>query len=302
MQPNFDYLPKKMVVYTLTNGIISLTVKSKGAEMTSIKHVKDGSEYLWQPQNTIYWQRQSPLLFPIVGKLKDGQYIANGVKYPMNQHGFVRDMEFDWIGKTDNQVIFWLKDNTESQKQYPYRFELRVIYTLIENKVSIRYLVTNNDPTTMYFSIGGHPAFKCPLKEGDAFIDYFLEFEETETIDRVFLEGGLIGERVEPLLNNTNKLPLNVDLFREDAVIMKNLKSKSVRLKTDKHKKSVTLSYEGFPYLAAWTQVNAPFICIEPWRGLADKTNSTGDIREKEGIMSLEPGKKFECEYFITIE
>lgn len=291
-----------MVVYTLTNGIISLTVKSKGAEMTSIKNVKDGGEYLWQPQNTIYWQRQSPLLFPIVGKLKEGQYVANGVKYPMNQHGFVRDMEFDWIGKTDNQVIFWLKDNTESQKQYPYRFELRVIYTLIENKVSVRFLVTNNDPTVMHFSIGAHPAFKCPLKEGDMFNDYYLEFEQNETINRNFLEGGLIGERVEPLLTNNNKLPLNVDLFREDAVIMKGLQSKSVTLKTNKHKKSVTISYPDFPYLAAWTQVNAPFVCIEPWKGLADKTTSTGDIREKEGIISLEPGKKFECEYFISIQ
>ena len=291
-----------MVVYTLTNGIISLTVKSKGAEMTSIKSLKDGSEYLWQPQNTIYWQRQSPLLFPIIGKLKEGQYVANGIKYPMNQHGFVRDMEFDWIGKTDNQVIFWLKDNTESQKQYPYRFELRVIYTLIENKVSVRFLVTNNDPTVMYFSIGGHPAFKCPLKEGDNFTDYYLQFPQAETADRHFLEGGLIGERRENVLNNSDKLPLNVDLFREDAVILKDLKSRSVTLKTDKHTKSVTLSYENFPYLGVWTQVNAPFVCIEPWKGLADKTTATGDIREKEGILSLEPGKKFECEYFISVE
>lgn len=289
-----------MSIFTLSNGHITLTVKHKGAEITSIK-AKDGTEFLWQPQGQIYWQRQAPLLFPIIGKLKDGQYFINGVKYPMVQHGCVRDKDFDLIGKTDNQLIYWLRDDTETQKQYPFRFELRVIYTLIENKLSIRYLVKNIDTITMWFTIGGHPAFKCPIVDGDAFTDYYLQFEQEETAERTYLEGGLISERTALVLNNTDKLPMHIDLFREDAIVFKSLKSKKVTLKSDKHDRSLTLDYAQFPYLGIWTQPGAPFVCLEPWMGLADSTSPTGDMRDKTGIISIEPQKKWECEYSIIV-
>ncbi|MBX7242228.1 MAG: aldose 1-epimerase family protein [Bacteroidia bacterium] len=289
-----------MSIFSLSNGIITLTVKHKGAEITSIKNAA-GTEFMWQPQGSIYWQRQSPLLFPVVGKLKENQYYVNGVRYPMNQHGFVRDMEFDFIGKTANQLIYWIKDNTETQKQYPFLFELRVIYTLIENKVSIRYLVKNIDTIPMYFTLGGHPAFKCPIKEGDIFQDYYLEFEKNETVNRHFLEGGLIGNRVENFLDNTSKIPLHIDLFREDAIVLKDLQSRKISLKSAKHNNSITIHFDDFPYVGIWTQPGAPFICLEPWKGLADTISPTGDIKDKPGIITLEPQKKYECEYFIEV-
>lgn len=289
-----------MSIFTLSNGQITLTVKHKGAEITSIK-AADGMEFLWQPQGSIYWQRQAPLLFPIVGKLKEGQYLINGVKYPMTQHGCVREKDFDLIGKTNTQLIYWLRDDTETQKQYPFRFELRVIYTLIENRLSIRYLVKNIDTIPMLFTIGGHPAFKCPMREGDIFNDYYLEFEETENAERTYLEAGLISEKKATIMDNTNKLPLHIDLFREDALVIQNLKSRKVTLKSHKHDRSLTLDYKGFPYLGIWTQPGAPFVCLEPWMGLADATNTTGDMKDKIGIISIEPQKKWECEYSITI-
>ncbi len=289
-----------MSIFSLSNGVITLTVKHKGAEITSIKNAA-GMEFMWQPQGSIYWQRQSPLLFPVVGKLKENQYYVNGVRYPMNQHGFVRDMEFDFIGKTATQMIYWIKDNTETQKQYPFLFELRVIYTLIENKVSIRYLIKNIDTIPMYFTIGGHPAFKCPIKEGDIFQDYYLEFEQKETVDRHFLEGGLIGNRVEGFLDNVDKLPLHIDLFREDAIVLRDLKSRKVSLKSEKHNHGVTVHFDGFPYLGIWTQPGAPFVCLEPWKGHADILSPTGDIKDKPGMITLDPQKKYECEYFIEV-
>ena len=289
-----------MSIYSLSNGVITLTVKHKGAEVTSIKNA-EGVEYMWQPQGTIYWQRQSPILFPIVGRLKENQYVVNGVRYPMNQHGFVRDMEFDFIGKTANQLIYWIKDNTETQKQYPFLFELRVIYTLIENRVSVRYLVKNIDTIPMYFTAGGHPAFKCPIEDGSRFSDYYLEFEHNETVDRHFLEGGLIGDRVERLMTDTNILPLHIDLFREDAIVLKELKSRKVTLKSENSKRSLTVHFDGFPYLGIWTQPAAPFLCIEPWKGLADTTSPTGDIKDKPGIITIDPQEKYECEYFIEV-
>lgn len=289
-----------MSIFTLSNGHISLTVKHKGAEISSIK-AADGTEFLWQPQGSIHWQRQAPLLFPIVGKLKEGQYVVNGVKYPMVQHGCVRDREFDFIGKTNTQLIYWMRDDTETQKQYPFRFELRVIYTLIENRLSIRYLVKNIDTIPMWFTIGGHPAFKCPLREGDIFADYFLEFEQAETTTRTFLEGGLLSKRTETILDNTNILPLHVDLFREDALVFTELKSRKVTLKSHKHDRSLTLDFKQFPYLGLWTQPGAPFVCIEPWMGLADSVDASGDIREKTGIISLDPQQKWECEYSIIV-
>lgn len=291
-----------MSIFSLKNQHVSISIDSRGAELTSIKSVKDGMEYLWQPVGTIYWQRQSPLLFPIIGKLKDGQYIVNGVKYPMNQHGCVRDVEFDVIGKSNNQLIYWLKDGTDSQKQYPFGFELRVIYTLIENKVSVRFMVKNTNNELMWFSIGGHPAFKCPLREGDLFQDYYLTFENKETVERHFLEAGLISERKEVLLNNTDKLPLQVDLFREDALVLKSLTSRKVTLKSDKHDRSVTVHFPSFPFLGIWTQPNAPFLCIEPWHGCADNNTNIGDIKDKDGIISLQPGKIWEGEYLIEIQ
>jgi galactose mutarotase-like enzyme len=289
-----------MSIFTLSNGQITLTVKHKGAEITSIK-AADGMEFLWQPQGSIYWQRQAPLLFPIVGKLKEGQYLINGVKYPMTQHGCVREKDFDLIGKTNTQLIYWLRDDTETQKQYPFRFELRVIYTLIENRLSIRYLVKNIDTIPMLFTIGGHPAFKCPMREGDIFNDYYLEFEENENAERTYLEAGLISEKKATIMENTNKLPLHIDLFREDALVIQNLKSRKVTLKSHKHDRSLTLDYKGFPYLGIWTQPGAPFVCLEPWMGLADETNTTGDMKDKIGIISIDPQKKWECEYSITI-
>ncbi len=289
-----------MSIFSLSNGVITLTVKHKGAEISSIKNAA-GMEFMWQPQGSIYWQRQSPLLFPIVGKLKENQYVVNGVRYPMTQHGFVRDMIFDFIGKTSTQLIYWIKDNTETQKQYPSLFELRVIYTLIDNKVSVRYLVKNIDTIPMYFTIGGHPAFKCPMREGDIFQDYYLEFEKEETVSRRYLEGGLIGDRIEPLLENTAILPMHIDLFREDAIILTDLQSRKVSLKSHKHDHSVTVDFTDFPYLGIWNQPGAPFVCIEPWKGLADTLSASGEIKDKPGIITLEPQKKYECEYFIEV-
>ncbi|HEY8400021.1 MAG TPA: aldose 1-epimerase family protein [Cytophagaceae bacterium] len=289
------------MVAIIINEFLKVTVKSSGAELISLKNTITNLEYLWQG-DPAYWARRAPVLFPIVGRLKDHKLQVDGQSYTLPQHGFARDMIFDLVDHQDDCLTYKLKSSEETLKIYPFNFELTITYRLVKNKLVVTYEVKNTDDKTIYFSIGAHPAFRCPLVQGEKFEDYYLEFEKPETAERLLLTEGLFNGQTEPVLNNENILPLSYDLFDEkDAVVFKGTRSRTVSIKSKKSKNVINVDYSGFPYLGIWTK-KAPFICIEPWYGLADKVDFNGEFKDKEGVRPLIKGRTFNCEFSIEIK
>lgn len=276
-----------------------------GAELISYK--LDGIEKIHQGQDCIdengrvYWKRHFPVLFPIVGKLKQNKTIINGRTYEMGQHGFARDMEFEPVTKLDNFHSYVLKSNPSTFVKYPFDFSLYVTYRTDENKLTTMYKVVNEGDNNMTFGIGGHPAFK--IDQRDLYSDeYYLEFEEDENkIHFLYLVDGLIGtEYARNIMQDLRKIPINQDSFKNDAIIMKGLTSHRVSLKKKTGNKTLlTMDFEGFPYLAVWSKPGAPFICLEPWYTTADAIKSTGVFTQKTDMLTLAPRKELECKYTV---
>lgn len=274
-----------------------------GAELVSFKI--NGEERVHQGENCIdengkvYWKRHWPVLFPNVGKCKKNQTIMNGRTYEVQQHGFVRDMEFEPLTKLDNFHSYIFRSNKKLIDKYPYEFSLTVTYRTDENKLTTIYKVINEGDTDMPFGIGGHPAFKIDREQLDKG-NYYLEFEEDEEkIHFLYLVDGLIGtEYAKNIIVNKRVIPLNANSFINDAIIMKGLKSNKVSLK-NAEKTILTMEFTGFPYLAVWTKPKAPFICIEPWMTTADNVNGSGVFRQKTDILLLPPKQEYECKYTV---
>lgn len=269
--------------------MLEIKTTKKGAEIVSVKY--NGIEKMHDGES--FWNRHSPILFPIVGKLKNGKTTIDGNIYEMGQHGFARDMEFEEIG--DNSYV--LKSNKETKAKFPFDFELYVSYETSKNTLKTKYKVVNKDSKNMIFGLGGHPAFVCEYSSGK----YRLEFEDIEDeIEFYQLEDGLVKEKAENQKKflRENRIFLDNKTFEKDAIIMTNLKSEDIYLKTET-KTILAFNFKGFPYLAIWSKPNAPFICIEPWFNTADKVNSSGTFEEKENLIKLKPNEKFEAQYSV---
>ena len=269
--------------------MLRIRTESKGAELVSV--IKDDVEKIHD--GIVYWNRHAPILFPIVGKVKDGKTVINGKECFLGQHGFARDMEFEKIGE-HSYVLRW---NEETLEKYPYKFELYVSYEVEGNKVTTKFTVKNVDDKDIYFGLGGHPAFKCEYCSGK----YRIEFEDVEdNIEFYNLKDGL----VDPVVLNKkkfmreNRIFLDKDTFKNDALIIRNIKSKSVFLKTET-KSILKFTFDGFKYLGVWSKPEADFVCIEPWHNTADKTDSDGILENKEDIIKLEAGKEFTSSYTV---
>ncbi|HEX8548183.1 MAG TPA: aldose 1-epimerase family protein [Cytophagaceae bacterium] len=289
------------MIAILINEFLKVTVKNSGAELISLKNTMTNKEYLWQGDPN-FWGRRAPVLFPIVGKVNRNKYKVDGTSYELPQHGFARDMHFEQIDHQESTLAYLLKSNDQTLKVYPYKFELLIKYQLERNRLIVSYDVKNIDDKVIYFSIGAHPAFNCPLEKNEKFEDYYLEFEKKETASRCLLQDGLISDKSAPVLKDQNTLPLDVSLFNEDAIIFKELRSREVAIKSKKSNHQIKMDFTGFPYFAIWSKKGgAPFVCLEPWFGIADKAGFTGEYKEKDGIRSLSKGKSFHGEYSIEI-
>ncbi|KAA8479087.1 galactose mutarotase-like enzyme [Arcticibacter tournemirensis] len=276
---------------TLENEGFVASIDTKGGELHSFFSKTNGLEYLWNGDPE-YWPRHTPVLFPIVGGLKDDSFFYNGQEYSLIKHGFARDMDFEVEEVSATAVTLVLKSNDETLKSYPFHFELRHIYQLDDNRITLTYEVKNPSVTEMFFSLGAHPAFKVPLLEGTNYTDYYLEFEKKETSSQWKIDGNLIAEPV-PFLNNEDKLPLKHDLFYQDAIVFKDLKSETITIRSDKTPHGLRYHFKGFPYMGIWAAKDAPFVCIEPWCGIADSVNHDKNLENKEGIIELPPLEKW---------
>lgn len=288
--------------YTIQNDHLSITVQAKGAELVSLYNKKEKLEYMWNG-DPAFWGKHSPVLFPIIGALKNNTYYYNNKAYQLGRHGFARDMQFTVVEQTTSSVGFSLVSNADTLQKFPFEFGFDIVYLLQQDRLTVTYRVKNTGNSDMYFSVGGHPAFKVPVVEGTDYDDYYLEFNKTENAGRWPISAeGLIETDAEPFLLNTNKLPLRKELFYRDAIVFKNLRSDTVRLRSSKHDKGIEFNFPGFPYLGIWAAKDAGFVCIEPWCGIADSVNSNQQLTEKEGINRLDPGSVFERSWGVGFE
>lgn len=291
------------MIYFLENEEIKISVSNYGAELHSITSQKENTEYLWNG-NPEYWKYHAPILFPIVGKTKDLKYRVDGQEYELPAHGLARISEFNLIEKTDNYIAFELKYSEESLKAYPYKFSLIIAYEIKDNCLKVMYEVENIDNKDIYFSIGGHPAFLCPIEKNESLEDCYLEFNKVENtpVSRVNKDVYLL-RKTKEFFKNENILQPSKELFKDGLLMFRNLKSNRVTIKSRKNKKSLSVEFDGFPYLCIWTlETGAPFLCIEPWFGHPEYEDFTGEFKDREGTVLLKIGEKFNCAYKIIVE
>ncbi|WP_026461639.1 aldose 1-epimerase family protein [Adhaeribacter aquaticus] len=289
------------MIHYLENEHFKIGVKESGAELCSFINKTTNLEYIWQADPAI-WPRHAPVLFPIVGKVPANKFGFEGETYSMSQHGFARDQDFSLKSTSKTALSFELISTPDTLALYPFSFRLEINYTLNGNCLDINYRVENSGEKEMYFSIGAHPGFTCPLLPDEQFNDYYLEFEHPETQSRELLTDGLRNGEMEPVLKESAELPLNYEIFEKDAIVLKGLKSERISLKSRNHSHGLDFEFKNYPYFGIWTkEKDAPFICLEPWHGVASRLTDSGELTQKEGILKLESQGKFTCSYQIKV-
>ncbi|MFP4060938.1 MAG: aldose 1-epimerase family protein [Bacteroidales bacterium] len=289
--------------YQIENEQLIITASSRGAELISIISKKSGTEYLWQGKSE-RWEGKSPVLFPIIASVENDQYRVGDNVYHLGLHGFAMHKNFRFVRKKHDSLGFSLDFDEDTIKVYPFKFTLEVTYVLKDNSIQTIYTVTNVDDKPIWFCMGGHPTFACPLDENLNFTDYHLKFEQKETAPRHLMTGPLMNGKTEPFLDNQDEIPLSKSLFKENAVILKNLKSKWIDLLSSKDSKQVRLSIDGFPHLGIFSYAESEedkYICVEPWHGIPGVKGKEKDFRLKEGIIELQPNRAYTMDFSITI-
>jgi galactose mutarotase-like enzyme len=284
----------------LRNESFSAEIQERGAELTSLATASH--QYVWQG-DPAWWTGRAPILFPIVGTLKDGAYTHEGKRYSQPGHGFARVSDFAVARRDESTADFRLVSNTKTRESYPFDFALTVSFRLKSDGIAVTYKVENTGTLRMLFSIGSHPGFPVPFAGGTV-DDYYVQFSTREKDERFFVipKGGLIDPaRTEKAFGPENRIRLSKTIFDRGALVFKNVKSTSFSLKNDLNTHSITVLTEGAPYLGLWAAPGAPYVCVEPWHGVSDGTNATGVLSEKEGILTLAPGQTFETGYRVLI-
>ena len=279
---------------TLKNDILSVKISELGAEIKSI--FKDEYEYIWQGDPQI-WAGSAPILFPLCGASKDGKYILDGKEYNIPQHGFAKFKTFEVESVTDTKAVFLLKEDDETLSMFPFKFEFRAIFTLKNNALKTEYKVKNLTDDTMYFNIGSHEGYYTP----EGIEDYDVIFSQKETLNSYVLYGNLLSNQQLPIIKDQDYLPLYDKYFTIDAMVFKDLKSKSATLRNRKTGKAIKVDFPDDKYFLLWHKPNSPYICLEPWNGIQDIVGSSYDITEKEGITALESKLEYKHTHSITI-
>ncbi|MCR5416915.1 MAG: aldose 1-epimerase family protein [Pseudobutyrivibrio sp.] len=288
--------------YIIENSKLKLTVSEHGAEIKSLIKKADGTEYMWQADSA-YWGRTAPVLFPLVGNYYEKKSVFDGKTYEMGQHGFARDMDFELVSQTENELVFKLTENAETKAKYPFDFVLIINYILSDDTVKVGWKVENTNDSTMYFSIGGHPAFNCDLNT------YSLRFEKNGRVNTELTANIIAADGSGCLSNEQSKLSLcdgvlkmSDELFSRDALIMEDQQSDKVTLVDENGQDVLSVSFDA-PLYGIWSPVgkHAPFVCIEPWFGRCDRVGFNQKLEEREYGNSLKAGEAFEVGFSINV-
>jgi len=294
-------------VFALENEMLRVEVAEKGAEIKRIHNKKTNTELLWSG-DVSFWGRVSPILFPIVGRVAKDTYLVDGQEYQLSQHGFARDEAFQLVSHSETEVWLELAYNEASLAKYPFKFVLRIGYLLDGATVTVKWEVKNVGEGSMPFSIGAHPAISTSLQEGDVLEDYYLHLETSEKVETYLFdaENGLIKDEKDVIMPDMKFLPLSKDLFEDYPTVILEGET-AMSLKSYNHEHGVDVKFEGFPYVGIWAPINedgnvAPFVCIEPWFGMADTNPTPGELKQKKGIQELAEGTTFEAAYSLTFK
>jgi len=278
----------------LKNGDAKARISETGAELKSFNY--KNIEYIWQGDKNV-WKGSAPLLFPICGGLIDDKYILNGKTYNLQKHGYARFCDFTVESVSKISATFLLKSNDESKTHFPFDYELRVTFRLNEKNISVEYNVKNLTDKTMYFSIGAHDGYACT----GGIEDYDVIFPQKETLNSYILNGNLLEHNTVPIIENSDRIALDYKYFAVDALVFKDLKSRSATLKNRNTGRAVKVEFHDCDYFLLWTIPGANYICMEPWCGVQDSVDSNKDITKKEGILTLEGGNTFSCTHSISV-
>ena len=277
----------------LTNGILSASIKKMGAELRTL--TKEGKNFIWTPDANI-WNFTAPLMFPICGALKDGKFTYGGKDYFLPKHGFARASEFTAVKLSESSALFTLKSSDKTKEVYPFDFELRVIYTLKEDSLAVKYEVENKGEDTMYFSIGSHEAYSTP----EGIESYEVVFDEKTSIDYTVIENSLTTDKTVPVLKNECILPLEVMTDADDAFVFRSVPFKAATLRKRNEKTGVRVEFPDMKHMLLWHMKGAPYICIEPWCGLPDHCDADGKIENKLDVTALEGKAVYTNTHTIT--
>jgi galactose mutarotase-like enzyme len=269
----------------LENENLRTVIATKGAELQSLINKQNNLEYIWN--GAAAWPKHSPVLFPIVGGLKSDTYYFKDKAYTLPRHGFARDKTFSPEKISDTEAVFTVTEDEQTLQVYPFAFTLKLRYSLNAAAISCTYEVYNSGKQDLLFSVGAHPAFAVPLTSDTIYTDYYLQFNTAETLQRWKLIDGLVSADTEILPFENNKLLLQQKLFYEDAIVLKNMQSNAITLGCVKHDHGLHFTFNDFPFFGIWAAKDAPFVCLEPWCGIADGVNLNQQFKDKEGINVL---------------
>lgn len=288
-------------MHVLENEFLSVGILNKGAELCSISNKINGLQYLWQAEPSV-WAFHAPNLFPVVGNCINNQIQIDGIKYPMQRHGFARHSQFVLTERSAKHAVFTLDYSENTLAVYPFKFSFQVFYHLQDTEITIVYKVINKDDKPIFFSSGAHPAFNIPFSRDGLYNDFYIEFDQEEVlVKHLFNEDGFFTGETELMYLDNRRLNLSKELFRDGALVFKELRSKEVLIRNHRSPSFVSVSYEDFNSLGIWAAPDAPFVCIEPWLGYADTAGEQREFSQKDGIQQLETSKVFECSFTIGI-
>ncbi|MFI3200380.1 MAG: aldose 1-epimerase family protein [Eubacteriales bacterium] len=288
--------------YTIENEKIQLTINSIGAELISLQSRTTGQEYMWSGDPT-YWGRTSPLLFPFIGGLQGGTYTYDGIAYKMAKHGFLRDAPFELVKQTQEELWFVTRSNEETLKSYPFAYELEVGYWLRGESVDVIWKIHNKGDKMMEYSIGGHPAFKCPLHENEERTAYSLQFKRKSTLEQTpVTKAGFAAQEPVTITLDQERIPLKDNIFAEDALIFENYQVSEISLVDSRNQPYIAMACDT-PVLAVWSlaEKEAQFVCFEPWYGLCDVEGIHVPLQERKWMNHLQAGEVEVKQYTIHI-
>ncbi|MGB0917112.1 MAG: aldose 1-epimerase family protein [Flavobacteriales bacterium] len=289
---------KKLV---LENEYLEVGILQKGAELCSLVDKHDGVEHMWKA-NPAFWPRHAPILFPCVGESKEGKITVEGTEYPMGRHGFARHEHFAVVSQEKNKAVLELNADPGTLRQFPFDFKLQVTYELINNKLLQSFRVTNTGINNMGFQLGGHPAFSVPFLPSERYDDYEIGFDEAFKQERHLLtNGGLYSGETRVMAEHANKIPLSTDLFKEDALVFKEISPKQVWIQNKKGGKKLEMDYAEFPHLGIWSIPGAEYVCLEPWVGCADDANQEADFFKKDSLIVLNAGESYNSAFSVSL-
>jgi galactose mutarotase-like enzyme len=283
---------------TIGNGQLTAIIASKGAELQSLVPA-DGRDVMWTGDADV-WPWHAPNLFPIVGALDNDELVHEGVRYPMKQHGFLRHSLCEVVEAAPETCVFRLTDNTDTREQYPFAFALTIAYRIADDRLECAFTLHNPDSVPLPASIGTHPGFRRPL--GNTARDAAaVLFDQPEPAPIRRLGGRTLAADPRPTPVEGQVLLLRDALFDEDAIIFDRLSSRRIVYGAPGGP-GVEIAFADFPDLGIWAKPGiAPFVCLEPWQGMASPAGFAGEFAQKPGVVTLEPGATREWRYSIRI-